>query len=140
MRRARADILPRAALSLLLGLSAGATAAVAEISVPSGQSANLHEMFLEPQESGEVIFRLRYLTPEISREGGQMKYADVEADFQHLCESDALPKLHEAQAQADTIVISMMDRVVEFGASDPDATQFFEVFRHNFDTCIWEAF
>ena len=120
------------------GLAAGPV--WAEITVPSGQVIELHEMFLEAQENGDVVLRLRYLTPEIAREGGARTFGDVEEDFLHLCEREALPLLAQAEQEADQIVISMMDRVVEFGASDSAAIQFFEMFRHNSDTCIWEGF
>ncbi|MDH5531341.1 MAG: DUF6497 family protein, partial [Paracoccaceae bacterium] len=32
------------------------------------------------------------------------------------------------------------DRVVPFGESDPEATQYFEAFSIADGTCIWEAF
>lgn len=125
---------------LCAALAVFATPAMAELAVPSGQDITLHELFLENQETGEVWFRLRYLTPEIARDAGSRTYSDVEPDFLHLCESEALPKLDEALLTADMIVISMMDRVVEFGATDPDATQFFEAFRREDARCIWEGF
>jgi len=38
------------------------------------------------------------------------------------------------------IVISMMDRPVVFGTSDPNATQFFEAFRIKEDSCEMDIF
>ena len=41
--------------------------------------------------------------------------------------------------QPEQIVISLMDRLVDFGATNPDATQFFEAYRIEDGTCIWEG-
>lgn len=117
-----------------------AAPAFAEISVPSGQPVTLFEHFLETQEDGTTWYRLRYIAPQIARETGSVTYAAAEEDFLHLCTNDALVRLTEAGAEAGTIVISLMDRPVEFGASDPQATQFFEAFRRENATCIWEGF
>ena len=130
----------RRVFSVLAVLVWGASGAGAEVAVPSGQDIKLHEVFLETDPMGAKILRMRFLTPGIERKGGGLTYGDVEEDFQHLCEAEALPLLKEANAEADSIVISMMDRVVEFGASDSSATQFFEQFRHNSASCIWDEF
>jgi Family of unknown function (DUF6497) len=34
----------------------------------------------------------------------------------------------------------MSDRVVPFGQTDPEATQFFEAYSLQGDTCVWEMF
>jgi len=112
---------------LCAALAVFATPALADL--PSGQDITLHELFLEPQDSGEMWFRLRYLAPAIARETGSLQYADVELDFLHLCETDAITKRDEAGAGADVIGISIRDQPVELGEKNHNVTQFFEAFR-----------
>ena len=56
-----------------------------------------------------------------------------------LCDTVAAPYIAQYELTGDVIVISMSDRRAEFGAADPDMTQFFELFRLNDNTCIWEG-
>ena len=85
---------------------------------------------------GLARFRLR-----VEGLGGEgAAYEDVAADFAWLCQSLALPAL-EANGWAPTeVVIALSDREVPFGASDPEAVQFFEGFRIGDGTCIAQAF
>jgi hypothetical protein len=107
--------------------------------VPSGQTVTLQEFFLETQATGETWARGRYILPALSQ-GQGLTYQDVEADFVALCERDVLPQLKAASARVTQIIISIADRETEFGVADPDATQFFEAFRPDGSTCIWEGF
>ena len=52
----------------------------------------------------------------------------------------ALPYIAEHGLEADKIVISLADREVAFGASDPAATQYFDQFSIENGDCIWEVF
>ncbi len=107
--------------------------------VPSGQSVTLTEV-LEDVVAGEDWLRMRFVAPQIARDGGTVTHEAAEADIVHLCDEVALPYLMEYSLAPDVVVISLMDRVVEFGATDRDATQFFEAFRIVDDTCFVDAF
>ena len=108
-------------------------------SVPSGQSVTLNEVLVDTV-GDQSWLRFRFVAPQIARDGGDVSYAQAEADFAHLCETVALPYLDEYALQPDKIVISLMDRMVAFGTSDPEATQFFEAFRPRDGSCLWEEY
>jgi|GEM_PF-604729 len=114
-------------------------APVAAQDVPSGQSLTLHEVLVDAVNS-ESWLRFRFVAPQISRDGGDVSYAQAEADFAHLCETVARPYMREYDLSADVIVVALMDRPVPFGQADAAATQFIEAFRIAEDACIWEAF
>ncbi len=85
--------------------------------------------------------RFRLVAPEIDRRlVNAPGFEELEQDFPHLCSKIALPYLEEYALDADKIVISIADRSVEFGVSDPDATQYFEQFRLERGRCAWEGF
>jgi len=115
------------------------SAAANPIDVPSGQSVTFFEVIWE--EEGEVnTYRFRYITPEIARDGGSIGFDTAERDIKHLCETSALPALIEQNRPVDRIVISISDREVAFGKTNPEATQFFEIYTPDGTTCIWEGF
>ena len=107
--------------------------------MPSGQPVELHEVLVDDLGS-EIWLRFRFVAPEIARDGGSIDYAKAEPDMTHLCENLALPYIAEYELKGQMIVISLADRVTEFGQADPDATQFFEAYRLQDNTCIWEGF
>ncbi|QUJ77059.1 hypothetical protein KDD17_03225 [Sulfitobacter albidus] len=114
------------------------TAAQAE-DVPSGQDVTLHEVLVDRQ--GEATWlRFRFLAPQIGREEGQVGFDVAGEDMLHLCDTLALPYMHEYTLTGDRIVISFMDRITEFSVPDPDATQFFEAFRPVDGACMWDEF
>ncbi len=121
---------------LALGLAlAGSGAAAETVPVPSGEEVALYDLILEPETR---IARFRFLVPAIGP--GGPGYAELEADFTHLCESYALPSLVETDWSARQIVISMSDSETEFGVADYEAVQFFEAFRVESGVCVWEQF
>ena len=122
----------------VLTLLLATTSATAQ-DLPSGQDVTLHEVLVD-QVGAEAWLRFRFLAPSIVPSGQGATYAAVEGDFGVLCDAVARPYLAEYELSADVIVISLMDRAVPFGVSDPDATQFFETFRVEGDTCVWQAF
>lgn len=105
------------------------------LEVPSNLVLTLHEVLFEDNTA-----RFRYVAPDVARDLRLVSYADIEADFLHLCANFALPALKNADKQVDEIVISIADRVTEFGQATPDATQFFEAFEVKNATCIWKEF
>jgi len=125
-------------LSVLLSVWPAQSQSPVQITVPSGQEISLVEQFLEPQDNGDLWFRLRFLTPQIGVKDHQMTYEKSQDDLLYLCQSVALKNLSDSGQAAQLIIITLMDRLVTFGSAEPSATQFFEVFRPENATCIWE--
>ncbi len=120
---------------IVIGLSFTPAAA---FEVPSGQEITFQESFYERQDDGSLWARFRFVMPAIAR-GGELSYADVAEDFLKLCEAYVLPAL-EGQDTPERILISLADRATEFGTATPEATQFFEEFRPEGTSCMWEDF
>ncbi|WP_342586142.1 DUF6497 family protein [Leisingera sp. ANG-Vp] len=109
------------------------------VAVPSGQPVTLAEVLLD-DAPGQTWVRFRFLAPEIARETGTVSYEAAAPDMDHLCETLALPYLAENGLTPARVVISLSDRMVPFGAQNPAATQFFEAYRPENASCMWEAF
>lgn len=124
---------------LYFAVAAFGATLVNALELPSGQSVELHEVVVE-EFSGQTVARFRFIAPAIARTGGTVRFTDAELDMAELCEAVALPYVADHAVPAQSVVISLSDRVVEFGSSDPDATQFFDAFRVENSTCIWEGF
>lgn len=107
--------------------------------VPSGQPVDLHEVLID-DVGNQTLLRFRFLAPKIARDTGDISYGEAGPDMEHLCETVALPYSRDFELEGEVVVISLADRVVEFGTADPEATQFFDAFRIDGDACIWEAF
>lgn len=107
--------------------------------VPSGQAVALHEVLVDAQEAVTWL-RFRFLAPQIAGGEGQIPYEVAGQDMQHLCKTVALPYIAEYTLSGDKVVISFMDRIVEFGESDSEATQYFESFRPENGVCMWDEF
>jgi hypothetical protein len=122
--------------SLLLATTAGALEDIP--AVPSGLSMSLHETLTDKLPDGTTALRLRFVVPEIGSD--LSSYTTVADDFATLCESVGLPVLAQTGQSVDQIIVSFSDRKTAFGVANPDATQYFEVFTLENDTCIWEAF
>lgn len=128
---------------------ANLSGAFVPVTVPSGQRVLLSEVLLD-NDPGALWARFRFVAPEIRRsdagetgsaaEASTMTFERSAADMDHLCESLALEYLRQHDLAATMVVISLSDRPVTFGTQDPEATQFFEAYRPDGDTCIWEAF
>lgn len=104
--------------------------------VPSGLALTLQEVREEPQPDGALWLRFRYVAPGLTRDQRDR----IEADFEALCQSQALAYVPVAGNPAAEAIISIASEPVEFGSSAPDVTQFFEAFRLAGGACIWEAF
>lgn len=110
------------------------------IAVPSGQPVQLLDVVWNAPGPEGLTLRFRFLAPEIARDGGTIGFDTAVADMQALCESYALPRIADFGPAPAQVVISLADRPVPFGESDPSATQFFEAFSIADGLCIWEAF
>lgn len=108
------------------------------IEAPSGQPLELFEVLVD-QVGDEAWLRFRFHAPRIGRNANDLPFDKVEADFEALCNDVALPYMRDYDLLADRIVVALYSQKLEFGQSDPDVTQFIEVFRSDETSCIWEG-
>ena len=99
-------------LSLMLAFSA--SAAVAD---PPEGWAVFHDAVVEvrpgPSEGAEERWLvMRYVAPQIAREGGTLGYEDVAAEMDELCNGPGLATALAYESPVQQIVITLMDRVV----------------------------
>lgn len=120
-------------------LLAAPVAGQVTVDVPSGQAVTLSEVLLD-ENPGALWVRFRFIAPQIAAEGGDIPYEIAGPDMDHLCDTVAIPYLDQHGIDPARVVISLSDRAVEFGASEPGATQFFESYRVEDGACIWEEF
>lgn len=125
------------ALDITLGEAVDGGAAIA---VPSGQAVTLLDIIWNSMGPEGPAPRFRFLAPAIARDGGSIDFDLAEADLQHLCEGFALAQLAQRGVVAPLVLLTLADRVVEFGVPDPEATQYVGAFRIEGTTCISEIF
>lgn len=109
------------------------------LTVPSGQPVTLHDVMIEATDQASS-YRFRFLTPDIAGSDVLQDIDVLEGDMVHLCQILALPQIAEGGDIAGRVIISFADRPTEFGVATPEATQIFESYSIENDTCIWEAF
>lgn len=129
------------ALALAASLAAGTAAAGQDLpALPSGLTVVLQEAVLDVKPDGELTYaRYRFVAPAIGAAGGPT-FAQLADDFQVLCDRYVLPLALANPPVPDRIVISIADRETELGVANPDAKQYFELFRPESARCIWEEF
>ncbi len=107
-----------------------------DIAVPSGHDVSVIDVILEePTQTA----RFRFLMPAIGATD-PVAYADVLSDFEYLCNAMAIPGLAAHDWAAKDIVISLASETLPFGTVTDTVTQYFQPFRVENDTCIWEDF
>ncbi len=111
----------------------------AHITVPSGQPMTLLEVIANQPGEG-LAYRFRFVAPEIARERGEMDFEMIGADMEYLCNSYALPRIPLGGPVPNQIIISIADRPTPFGDPVPEATQVFEAYTIDVDTCLPEPF
>lgn len=89
-------------------------------------------------EAAGGLARFRLVLPGLGRPGAL--FEDVAKDLLWLCESLALPALAANGWRPAEVVVSLSDREVPFGATDPEAVQFFEGFQVEEGACVPQAF
>ncbi len=129
----------RSAAYLMAGLLTASSAAAGGIQVPSGIEVTRLEI-LQDNLMGELWLRFRYVAPRIGKDAGRVTFDVAAIDIDYLCAEDAVPHVLSHDLNPARIVVSMSDRAMEFGATDPDATQFFAAYRLEDGACIWEEF
>ena len=124
-----------------LALSLSAAHAEGPILLPSGVEAAPFDTIWDEELS---VIRLRFTVPRLA-EPGSLYSGDPERVFEDmlwLCEtqlSTAFPEGPAWQEQGwNAVVISLMDRPIEFGTRDPDVFQVFEWFSLTMDGCEME--
>lgn len=103
--------------------------------------ARFHDLRLETQTDGQNWLILRYLAPEIARDGGTLAYDDVAQAIDSLCNKDGMASVAALEGKGQTVdqvVITVMDRVVEWGTASPEATMFLGTYLPSDDGCIWQ--
>ena len=110
------------------------------IPVPSGMTVTLAGVVADaPGPDGSVV-RFRFLAPAIARAGGTVDFDAAVIDMEHLCQAYALPRVKDNVPVPTQIIVSLSDRLVNFGEADPEATQYFEAYRIEGDVCVWDEF
>ena len=112
----------------------------AAIAVPSGQAVTLLDIIWNSQGPEGPAPRFRFVAPAIAKNGGTVSYEATEADLVDLCQSYVIAALAEKGLAAPLVLVSIADRAVEFGVSDPEATQYFETFSIDGSTCGREIY
>lgn len=107
------------------------------LAVPSGQPVTFVETIGTVPGPDGLTARFRFLAPEI---GGAVDFDTASADMAWLCQTYALPRIAGTGPQPAQVVISLADRPVAFGDSDPEVVQFFEAYRVTAGRCEPEAF
>lgn len=110
------------------------------IDLPSGQSVTLIETIMNTPGPNGMVARFRFLAPQINPENGSVDLETASNDIAWLCQNYALARVAELGPMPSQIIVSLEDRAVPFGESDPEAVQFFEAFRIENGSCIWEVF
>ena len=123
-------------LTAIVLLAALATPLRAE-SVPSGRALVLWEVLFERvQGSDGAQMVLRYIAPSVAG----AEYDAVASDLDWLCTRHGIAMAALDYVRADSIVITLMDRPVPRGRTDPEATQFFEIYRIADAACLAEEY
>ena len=110
------------------------------IAVPSGQVITLQDVIWNAPGPFGLVARFRFLAPGIARGDGELNFATSSADMLYLCQTYALSRVADLGPVPSQIIISLASAPLPFGTSAPDVTQFFEAYRVQDQTCIWEQF
>ncbi len=132
-------VLERVAISVACVCWAGLGAAQgAPLVLPSGIEARFHDTIWDEDLSA---IRLRYVVPQLS-EPESLYQADalrVFDDMQWLCETQMTSLFDNWLTVQDEgwemVVVTLMDRPIEFGARDAETIQLFEWFAVTMDGC-----
>jgi hypothetical protein len=102
------------------------------VAVPSGREVTFLDVITNAPGTEGSTARFRFVAP------GLQAGEDASDDMQALCETYALPRIGGMVPEPQQIIIVLSDRAVPFGETAPDAVQFFEAYRPQDATCIWE--
>ncbi|MDW3222680.1 MAG: DUF6497 family protein [Paracoccaceae bacterium] len=108
------------------------------LDTPSGQPVDLFDVLIE-EVGTETWLRFRFLAPQIAKDGGTITFTQAEPDLEFLCTEVALPYIAEFDLSPEIVAVMLSDQPIEFGVSDPEVTQFIDLFRVTSGTCVWEG-
>ena len=128
-------LLAAGALALLTGCQDDAPDGEA-VSVPSGRELRLIDIITNAPGPEGAAARFRFLAPGLQPD--EMESAS--ADMQAVCESFALGFIGGMVPEPQQIIISFAGAEVPFGEAAPDVVQFFESYRIQGKSCIWEIY
>ena len=112
----------------------------AAILLPSGQTVTLLETIWNAPGPQGLVTRFRFLAPEINPETGSVDFTAAADDIAWLCQNFALERVVQTGPLPSQVIVSLADRDLPFGETVPEATQYFEAFRIENGSCIWEVF
>ena len=128
--------------TLLCGVAIATSLAAplcADDSLPlaSGIDVAFLDQILEQQAGGETWLTLRYVAPRIGFDAGEKGYEEIAGDLDQLCNTQGLSAAADVGG-VDQVVITLMDRPVARGESDPDATMFMGAYVPTKGGCVWQ--
>jgi len=121
----------------LLGFCAAAPVLAQDVAVPSGLPMTLYDVRLEQDPD---VARFRFVSAAIDPAGEGRGFADLVEDLQFVCDRVVVPSLAANDWPGRDVVISVSNVQTEFGIFDDRVTQFFQPYKIEGDTCIWEDF
>lgn len=142
MKRGSAAIgraIPALAAALLLPGAAGAVSPLAgdAVTTPSGLTVTFLDELLEDQPDGAIWLTLRFLAPQIGADRGELGYEAVAGDIDALCADPGLG-VAETVGGVDEVIIILVDRPIERGVKDPEATMYIGTYFPTEGGCVWE--
>lgn len=118
-------------------LLSGQGVAAQDLTLPSGLEVNFLDRYVEVQSDGETWLTLRFLSPRIGLDEGELGYDEISGDLDALCESRGRAEAAEA-GEVQQVNITLMDRAVEWGTFDPQATMFIGAYLLTETGCVWQ--
>ena len=110
------------------------------IAVPSGQPVQFLEVIRDARGPAGLTYRFRFVAPEIAKGDGLVDFETAAADMDALCQEFALDRVSGIGPKPAQIIISLASEETVFGDAAPEVTQYFEAYRVEDGTCIWEGF
>lgn len=104
----------------------------------SGLTVTRDEVLFEPPgayDAARRLVRLRYVSDQLP----SLSFDRISGDFQELCERDGLAVARDFAPNATQLIVSLSSEAVAFGETAPNVVQYFDAFRREGDTCIWEG-
>lgn len=117
----------------------GAQPVRGQIALAQGAVATPNDILWEEDGAGRNLV-LRFIVPEIARDGQALGYSDVSADMDRICNQIAPDLILNTESKIDQILVVFSDQPVPRGQPVPEATQFIAVYSLQDDRCIWEDF
>lgn len=119
-----------------------AALAEARLHVPSGQYLLPYEALWEDHTNegkvGETWLVLRFLAPDIMRDGGKISFAAALPDMAYLCKKVGLALVAATGGGVDQIIVTLLDQPAVRGMRNKNVTKFMNAFRVVDGTCKWE--